>query len=205
MNVVGLAMSRGEALGAGQLQGSKIAVAYLPAIGAEWLLLAYTIFLPRRRRLLTNLMGRNWNARRRWPLDGACAVALVVVIVGFELISARFLGMQQNPAIVALLPRTIGEKCAWALVAASAGFCEEIVYRGYLSTQLTGLTRSGWLGIALQALLFGFAHAQQGASAMTRFAVYGIAFGLVARRRESLVPCIAAHASIDLLAGLAAH
>ena len=198
-------MSRDEARSISQAHASKIVGAYLPAIAAEWLLLAYVIFTPPPRRALANLIGPAWKARGRWFVDAACALALVAVIVGSELISARFLGVQQNPAIVALLPRTIGERCAWALVAASAGFCEELVYRGYLRIQLSGLVRSAWLANALQALLFGFAHAEQGPSAMIRFAFYGFAFGVVATRRESLLPCIAAHVSIDFVAGVVAR
>ena len=206
VNVVGLLMSRGHAAPAlASSQGSKIVDVYLPAAAAEWLVAAYVVFLPRRRDVLTNLMGREWNARWRWPVDLGCALALIAVIVGFELILARFLGVQQNPAIVALLPRTVGQRCAWALLAASAGFCEELVYRGYLRTQLTALVRSAPIANVLQALLFGFAHAEQGSSAMIRFAFYGVAFGIVAARRASLLPCIAAHVSIDLAAGLLAH
>ena len=205
VNVVGLVSSRDETPATPRLYGSKIAGAYLPAVLAEWLLVAYVIFLPRRRGALAYLMGRRWNVPTRWLGDAACALALVLVVVGCELISARFLGVQQNPAIVALLPRTIEERCAWAFVAASAGFCEELVYRGYLRAQLTGLVRSAWLANALQALLFGFAHAEQGPSAMIRFAFYGFAFGIVAARRESLLPCVAGHVSVDLFAGVVAR
>lgn len=202
VNVLGVVLMRAHvAIASPSPDSSKIVAAYLPAVAVEWMLFAYAVFVARPRGVLAHLMGREWKARNRAKLDVAWALALIVVIIGAELISARFLDVTQNPAIVTLLPRTVGEHLVWISVAASAGFCEEVVYRGYLQTQLSWLVHSAWAGLALQALLFGIAHAEQGAFVMLRFAIYGLAFGFVARKRASLVPCILAHVSIDLAAG----
>jgi hypothetical protein len=37
-----------------------------------------------------------------------------------------------------------------------------------------------------------------------RFALYGAAFGWLARSRQSLLPCMLSHVAIDALAGLGA-
>ncbi|MGH7279951.1 MAG: CPBP family intramembrane glutamic endopeptidase [Polyangiaceae bacterium] len=206
VNAIGLIFFRGhDVLVRSGSSGSKILTAYLPAIAAEWMLFAWAAFAFRPRHVLSHLMGRQWTAHRRWPIDLAWSLAIISLIVGFELILARFLTLPQNPAVVALLPRTIGERVAWVLVATSAGFCEEVVYRGYLRIELGVLMRSAPLGIALQALLFGIAHAEQGVLVAFRFALYGLALGALAARRESLVPCIIAHVTIDLCAGLVPH
>jgi len=50
--------------------------------------------------------------------------------------------------------------------------------------------------------LFGLAHAQQGAFAALRIAAYGLLLGALAHFRRSLLPCIACHVGIDLVAAV---
>jgi membrane protease YdiL (CAAX protease family) len=87
-------------------------------------------------------------------------------------------------------------------VAASVGFCEEVVYRGYLQTQLTVFTRSAHGGVLLQAALFGLAHADQGWRAVPCVAVSGVLLGVLARARKSLWPGILCHTGLDIASGL---
>ncbi|HEX3597493.1 MAG TPA: CPBP family intramembrane glutamic endopeptidase, partial [Polyangiaceae bacterium] len=94
------------------------------------------------------------------------------------------------------------ERLAWVVVATSVGFCEEVVYRGYLQTELSAKTRSVTLGVILQAILFGLAHADQGPWSAIPLAIYGLAFGVMAYLRRSLVPGIICHVGVDLAAGL---
>lgn len=105
------------------------------------------------------------------------------------------------PTPSSLLPGNGVERLGWAAVALSAGFCEEVVYRGYLQSQLAWFTRREGAGILLQALLFGIAHGEQGGAAALRSVVYGVLFGVVARWRRSLWPGIVCHVAIDLTSG----
>lgn len=50
----------------------------------------------------------------------------------------------------------------WIVMALSAGFCEELIFRGYLQRQISDLTDSAVAAVLLQALLFGLAHGYQG-------------------------------------------
>lgn len=100
-----------------------------------------------------------------------------------------------------LLPETGLERVVWLAVAASAGFCEEVVYRGYLQLQLTTFTGSALAGIVLQAALFGVAHADQGLQAVPRAALCGLMLGALARARKSQWPGILCHAGVDLASG----
>lgn len=81
-----------------------------------------------------------------------------------------------------------------------APICEEIQFRGYILRQLAAITRNTSLAIVVQALLFVIMHGpDQGVSGyLTRF-VYGVAFGLITVRRNSLWPAIVAHFLIDML------
>ena len=92
-----------------------------------------------------------------------------------------------------VLPRTPAEISAYLLLCATAGFCEEIIFRGYLQGQFTAWTGSAYAGLVLQALVFGLAHGYQGARLMTVIAVFGCLFGLLAQWRQSLRPGMIAH------------
>jgi hypothetical protein len=122
---------------------------------------------------------------------------VAAAILGLEIILAPRVDAARTAALAPLLPRTVVERVGWVAVAAAAAFGEEVVYRGYLQTQLGALTRRPWLGVVLQALLFGVAHLDQGPVSASRVALYGLLFGLVVRARRSLLPAILAHALID--------
>jgi membrane protease YdiL (CAAX protease family) len=132
----------------------------------------------------------------------ALALAGWVMIETLALAWARAFGIHRAATLASLLPQTGLERAAWVAVAASAGFCEEVVYRGYLRLQLTALTGSAFAGIVLQAALFGLAHADQGLPAVPRVALFGVVLGALARARKSLWPGIVCHAGIDVAGGL---
>jgi uncharacterized protein len=84
----------------------------------------------------------------------------------------------------------------------SAGISEEIVYRGYLITQVAGLLggrRPARLtAILLAAILFGLAHGHQGAAGMIVNATLGVLFGLLfLQQRQNLWANIVAHVVLD--------
>jgi hypothetical protein len=85
----------------------------------------------------------------------------------------------------------MAEALAWVVVCCTVGFVEEIVFRGYLQRQIS---------VVLQAIAFGIAHGYEGVRSMIVIAVIGLAFGLTARLRRSLVPGMVAHAALDLYA-----
>jgi membrane protease YdiL (CAAX protease family) len=104
--------------------------------------------------------------------------------------------------VAAMRPGTASARVAWAIVAGSVGLSEEVVFRGYLQTQLAAFTGRWAVAWMLQAVLFGLAHAEQGAAAMVRLAGYGLALGALARWRKSLLPGIVCHVWTDLASGL---
>lgn len=173
----------------GQQPASRIAAVYVPTIVVQIGLVFWVSRALRSRSVLRELVGRAALA------DVPLALALAAVVVGGELVFGS-----PSESALAILPRTGSERVVWILLAASVGFAEELVYRGYLVVQLRALTRSSAAAVVLQALLFAVAHAYQGAGAMLRFAVYALAFGAVAVRRGSLWPTILCHVGIDALA-----
>ncbi len=197
---VGLFLGRhGGAVNAPAASG-RIAGVYLPMLLVQWGLVFYVARVGRPRSALRWLLGPRWAAADGLAGDLAWAGVVGLFVVASEATWGR-LEPATSDALLAILPRTGVERLAWAVVAVSVGFCEEAVYRGYLQAQLLAFTRRPWVAIALQAVLFGLAHGEQGLATAARFAVYGAALGELARRRRSLLPCVACHVGIDLAAG----
>lgn len=92
-----------------------------------------------------------------------------------------------------ILPHSRTELIVWIVLAIAAGIAEELVFRGYLQKQI---------GLPLQAVVFGIAHGYQGIGAVIRIVVFGLIFGLVARYRRGLAPCMLAHAALDISAAV---
>jgi uncharacterized protein len=139
---------------------------------------------------------------RAWLGHAPWAAILTGLVLGCESLLAAIFGLPESIAAHALMPTSPAEKCCWAALAVIIGFSEELVYRGYLQQQLELTTGSAASGVLLQGMLFGLAHAEQGPWALGRFACYGVAFGVVAKHRRSIVPCILCHVALDTLAGL---
>ena len=85
------------------------------------------------------------------------------------------------------------------------GFCEEIIYRGYVVKRLAiifGDTNKTWLLSAIMAAIaFGFAHTYQGPSGIISTAVIGLAFGLIfTYNRNNLLLLILLHGIYNMIA-----
>ncbi len=102
------------------------------------------------------------------------------------------------PDFTALIPVTTQERLLWTAVAASAGICEEVVFRGWLLATLHGpLSLSGTALVVAAAVIFGLAHAYQGVTGVILTALAGAFFcGLYVITGSLLVP-ILLHILID--------
>jgi len=174
---------------------------YVPIIVVNLSLVFYVARVFRPRNALPDLLGDTWGGPRRVLVDLGVAIALFALVAGLESLAVAG-DSGRNAAVSALLPHTVAERLAWVLLALCIGFAEEVVYRGYFQTQLGAFSRRAWVGIALQAALFGIAHLDQGAARALRIGGYGVLFGIVAYQRRSLLPGIVAHVALDLAAGL---
>ncbi|PYX87493.1 MAG: CPBP family intramembrane metalloprotease [Acidobacteria bacterium] len=101
-----------------------------------------------------------------------------------------------------LTPHGLREFIFFTAVAITAGFCEELIFRGYLQKQFHAASGNALVGIIAQALLFGAGHGYQGVKSMLVIGVFGALFGALAFWRRSLRPGMIAHAWQDFLAGL---
>lgn len=176
---------------------------YASLIAME-LLLVWTVWRATRRTgtSLRELVGGRWAGPRDVLVDVALAAALWATWTLLTHLAARVLPLGDAAQVTGMLPRGVLPALVWVVVSLSAGFSEELVFRGYFQRQFAAWTRNRWLALALQALLFGVSHGYQGAQACGAIAIYGALFGLLALWRGSLRPGMMAHAATDIVSGL---
>ena len=200
--LIGTLLTRqGIAVPTAVASNSRIASRYLPMIVVEWSLLLYVCRVGRPRSALRALLGRGWMPHVRAGADIALGLCGWLLIKAVELAWMRLLPAGVIASVSATLPVTWVERIAWGFVAASVGFCEEVVFRGYLQAQLTACTRRASAALVLQAVLFALAHGEQGGMAMVRIALYWLALAALARWKQSLLPGIICHVLSDLASG----
>lgn len=184
---------------------------YLSIMIVEWLVVALVWVSIRRRGVsLRELVGGKWESFEKAALDFAIAAGFwfvslgVLAAAGYALGLARARNLDEiRKTFGFLAPHNGVELAVWLAVCLTAGFCEEVIFRGLFQKQFAALTRSRWGGVILQALLFGAAHGYQGVRRMAQIAVFGALFGLLALWRKSLRPGMIAHAWQDTITGLA--
>ncbi len=110
------------------------------------------------------------------------------------------IGLPMPGEIGLLVPTDPFGKVIWVLVSFTAGFCEEVAYRGYLMTRLRLLLKSKtWvIPTIISAVMFGVGHAYQGIPGLIVISVYGVLFSILYIRTGRLWPCIIAHVFQDL-------
>jgi uncharacterized protein len=178
---------------------------YLSLLAAEWGLVRYMVVgIHRTGTRLRDLLGDRWSGPKDVLRDVALGFGFWAAWAVLASLASRFLSPDMAKSIETLLPRDLPESLAWVCLSISAGFCEEIVFRGYLQRQLHALWGSPWLAIAGQALIFGIGHGYQGVRNVTAITVLGVLFGLLAHWRRSVKPGMVAHAWTDIVGGLIA-
>ena len=182
--------------------GGSRALLYVPIIALQ-LLFTWFVRLGIRARggRLDELLGIRW----RKPWDALRDLTLALLFVTALRITSPFLQhlLGQSSANTAfLLPQGSMESVLWIAVSIAAGFCEELVYRGYLQRQLWAISGSLILAIGLQAIIFAAGHAYQGWRPALITGVYGLAFGFLAAWRKSIIPGAIAHTAVDVIGGL---
>ena len=131
----------------------------------------------------------------------AIAAAVLGVIVLFTWI-ARAAGLRDSPFLARLLPRTRRERACFAGLSFVAGTGEEIAFRGYAMSALGMMSVGPWMAAAVTSAAFGLLHSYQGVRGIVTTGVAGFAFAASFILTGSIWPAMAAHITIDLVAGL---
>lgn len=112
------------------------------------------------------------------------------------------IGLPMSGEISLLIPQDLYGRIIWVAVSFTAGFCEEISFRGYLMTRLRLLGKFyNWvIPVLFSSLIFGACHAYQGLPGFIVITVYGLLFSLLYIRTGSIWPCVIAHSLQDFSA-----
>ena len=188
---------------------------YLATIAVDWAIVGYIwLGLKRRGVSLRSLTGRSWRSAEDFLLDFAIAVGFwisssLILAAGKFALGLASLDVGKTMNEVSELKKTLGfivpqgfaETATFVALTVTAGFCEELIYRGYFQQQFRAWTNNVALAIVAQGILFGASHGYQGWKFMVLIAVYGCLFGMLAIWRKSLRPGMMAHAWQDLFTG----
>jgi membrane protease YdiL (CAAX protease family) len=160
--------------------------------------------------------GRPWSLLRLqlpagWSLVGSSLLVLGVVALYSPTISKlRRASAEQKIGLrarlgshAAMLPHTTGELAWFTALSATAGVCEELIFRGYIlwaAQSVLGL----WPAVVLSCLAFALAHAYQGIDGIIKTGLVGAFFMASVLFLGSLLPAMVAHALIDIGQGVVA-
>ncbi len=173
----------------------------------EWATVAFIWYGVSRRGIrISDLIGGCWARPRAILRDLAIAVGFLLLCGGVLINGLGYLlKATPNQAIRTMLPQGPTELIFFELLALTAGFCEEVIFRGYLQRQFAALTHASAGGIVLQGIVFGASHGYQGWKYMLLIAVFGVMFGLLAYWRRSLRPGMIVHFLQDGVGALIAR
>ncbi|PSH05366.1 MAG: hypothetical protein CXZ00_01335 [Acidobacteria bacterium] len=183
---------------------------YLATIVYEWLFTGYIWWGLRRAGLsLRELIGGRWNSVEDFFQDVLLATGVWIGALMVIAMAAVAMGMNHAGSIGEvrrrigfLAPQSAAEVFLWICLSATAGFCEEVLFRGYLQKQFTRLLRNRWIALVAVSILFGLGHGYEGAQRMVLVSILGLAFGAMSLLRKSLRPAMMAHTIQDTITGL---
>lgn len=103
-----------------------------------------------------------------------------------------------------ILPRSANEYRWFMILSITAGVCEELLYRGFL-TWLIAAYVGLIAAIVLVSIAFGLAHAYQGRAGMVKTGGVALVMSGIVVVGGWLVPAMVVHALIDVAGGVAGH
>jgi membrane protease YdiL (CAAX protease family) len=192
---------------AGQLADhSKAIHIYLVALFMDWALFCYCYAGVRRRGgTLASLSEGRWTSVKDVLVDVAIAIPFWAlwegVAYGVHYLLDVLKPIGTAAAVDSLLPKSLVEIILWILLCLTAGFCEEIAFRGYLQKQFHALTGSIAIAVILQGIVFGVAHGYQGWKNVVVIAALGLLYGGLAAWRRNLRVNMISHAWSDAWEG----
>lgn len=175
---------------------------YLSAVFSQWLLTVVAlgvVFLIARKVFVQGFAAMPLTAALEW--GAGIAVAALLALSFVILCERRGWLPRESDLVYLLIPETPREKL-WAvlIIAPTAAFCEEFLFRGYLLTQLHDWLHSLLWAWVVSSVAFGLAHFYQGWSGMIRAGLLGALLAYAVVRWGSLYPAMLAHWMIDTVA-----
>lgn len=110
-----------------------------------------------------------------------------------------WLGEHESPFAAAMRPKTVGERLTWvSVMSPTAGFCEEVIFRGVLLSIAFTFGADAVIAVALTSLAFGLGHAAYGLTWTIGTTLIGAVSAASVLICDSLWPAIVAHTLYDM-------
>ena len=191
-----------------RVDGKERITLYGRTIAFQWVLAMTVAWRALARGLTPGELGLSSAGWRGTLLPGILGA---IVLGGLHWLNLRRVGGMRGTAADRMrllasrvLPHTFVELLPYFALAVTAGVCEEFLYRGFGMAALAKAGLPTWLVVLLTAFLFGLAHTYQGKSGVAGTSLLGLVLGGFRVLLGSLVPLALWHATIDVVAGLAA-
>ncbi|HEY6388185.1 MAG TPA: CPBP family intramembrane glutamic endopeptidase [Candidatus Acidoferrum sp.] len=180
---------------------------YASTIGFQWVAVAVVAWRAWARGLGLNELGLVIHGRWRILI---AAIVGAATLGGLQWLNLRRMGRSSGRArelmrVLAerILPQSRLELVPFLALAATAGLCEEFLYRGFAMAALRRAGLPGWSVVLLSSVLFGLAHLYQGRGGLLSTLVIGTVFGTARIAYDGLVPVVLWHFAVDAVAGVA--
>lgn len=180
---------------------------YASSVVLTWMLLGSVVAgIYHRRAFFTRALHTQPTSLRHEARLGIAVYLCGLTLIGIvgTLVNLTPLAHESNAKLIlGIMPHTTLELALWLGLSLTAGFCEELIFRGYLIDQLTAWTKRPILAILLSSILFGSVHLYEGVAAVLPLISLALLYGFVARQRKGdLRAVMVAHTLQDLLVGL---
>jgi membrane protease YdiL (CAAX protease family) len=129
-------------------------------------------------------------------------LAVLAVFLAFMIPLWKKRAMTNPQKVYLSMPQRPNELGLWTVVALSAGFVEEIAYRGVLFGILDYWLKNWWAAAILCAIAFGLGHAIQGWKGVAIIFVMSVIFQGLVYFTGGLYIAMAVHAIYDFIAGV---
>ncbi len=188
---------------------SARAIGYAMIIAVEWTLVAFILWLWQSQGRSMDSLGVATLAG--WPawLGVGLAIVACALIVGQGVSIARNQEklLELRPMfekLLALMPASRPELRLFMGVSATAGICEEVIYRGFLIAYFLAVTNV-WIAIGVSAVIFGLGHVYQGPTGFIKITMVGLVFAGLYVLTGSLWAPMLLHTVIDINSGNLGH
>ncbi|MDR2908183.1 MAG: CPBP family intramembrane metalloprotease [Bacteroidales bacterium] len=136
-------------------------------------------------------------------------LTVAFLIFGFTEMSLNYVSIDQSKLLNLsnFFPKTTSQRLLFIITVLTAGFCEEIIYRGFAITKLTAAGLNKWLALVPAGISFVFIHGMGAiAGGYSQFLFYftpALIFGIIFILSKRLLPAIIIHLLFDLTAMMA--
>jgi membrane protease YdiL (CAAX protease family) len=190
--------------GAATTQADRLRL-YASTIAFQWSLTAVILWRTNARGMNIAALGlaAPFPVRTAIVSLGLMGLLLANQLLSLSQLSARPDQLRGKLAQVALriFPQDRIERLVFLGVVATVAICEELIFRGFVQGLFQGLFSNAAAGILISAGVFGLAHLYQGRRGVIATCIVGLLFACARYGTGSLLPCVAGHFVVDLVAG----